>query len=70
MKMVLKSQHTSLKTIVNSFHPFIFLIKTYILDGAGVQDPWSLNLKYLLQNVNMNKIVNKIEIYLCTVKDV
>ena len=70
MTMVLKSQYTALMTIVNSFHPFIFLIKTYILDGAGVQDPWSLNLKYLLQNVNMNKIVNKIEIYLCTVKDV
>ena len=68
MTMVLNSQHTSLMTIVNSFHPFIFLIKIYILDGAGVEDPWSLNLKYILKKVNINKIVNKIEIYLCTVR--
>ena len=70
MTMVLKSQHTSLMTIVNSFHPSIFLIKTCILDGAGVEDPWSLNLKYTLKKVNINKIVNKIEIYLCTVRAV
>ena len=60
MTMVLKSQYTALMTIVNSFHPFIFLIKTYILDGAGVKDPWSLNLKYIFKKVNITKIVNKI----------